>query len=66
MVRISYDQKPYRKEVMKTYGADVFPSPSNTTEIGRSILAKDPENTGSLGTAISEAIEMALNTPNTS
>ena len=65
MVRISYDQKPYRKEVMKTYGADVFPSPSNTTEIGRSILAKDPENTGSLGTAISEAIEMALNTPNT-
>lgn len=65
MVRISYDQKPYRKEVMKTYGADVFPSPSNTTEIGRSILAKDPENTGSLGTAISEAIEMALNMPNT-
>ncbi len=65
MVRVSYDQKPYRKEVMKTYGADVFPSPSNTTNIGRAILEKDPGNTGSLGTAISEAIEMAVTTPNT-
>ncbi|MCK9477900.1 MAG: TrpB-like pyridoxal phosphate-dependent enzyme [Firmicutes bacterium] len=65
MVRVSYDQKPYRKEVMKTYGADVFPSPSNTTDVGRAILEKDPHNTGSLGTAISEAIEMALKTPNT-
>lgn len=65
MVKISYEQKPYRKEIMHTYGADVFASPSNTTEIGRAILAKDPNNTGSLGTAISEAIEMAVTTPNT-
>ncbi|OQB15606.1 MAG: Tryptophan synthase beta chain [Firmicutes bacterium ADurb.Bin193] len=65
MVKISYMQKPYRKEIMETYGANVFPSPSDTTNIGRSILEKDPENTGSLGTAISEAVEMAVTTPNT-
>ncbi|NLB81097.1 MAG: TrpB-like pyridoxal phosphate-dependent enzyme [Clostridiaceae bacterium] len=65
MVRISYDQKPYRKEVMRTYGATVYASPSNKTDVGRAILAKDPHNTGSLGTAISEAIETALKTPNT-
>ncbi|MDR0405401.1 MAG: TrpB-like pyridoxal phosphate-dependent enzyme [Clostridiales bacterium] len=65
MVKVSYQQKPYRKDIMETYGANVFASPSDTTEIGRAILAKDPGNTGSLGTAISEAIEMAVSTPNT-
>ncbi len=65
MVKVSYNQKPYRRAIIETYGANVFASPSDTTKIGRSILEKDPENTGSLGTAISEAVEMAVTTPNT-
>ena len=60
MVRISFDQKPLRKTMMKTWGADCIPSPSNTTEIGRKILAEQPETPGSLGIAISEAIEEAV------
>lgn len=59
MVKVSYEQKPYRKAVMQTFGADVTPSPSNTTEAGRAILAQDPNTGGSLGCAISEAVEMA-------
>ncbi len=59
MVRVSYDQKPYRRIMMKSYGADVVASPSNLTEAGRRILAKDPDTPGSLGIAISEAIEDA-------
>jgi tryptophan synthase beta chain len=59
MVRVSYDQKPYRRLVMETYGAQVFASPSNTTHYGRALLAKDPGNPGSLGIAISEAVEVA-------
>jgi tryptophan synthase beta chain len=59
MVRVSYDQKPYRRVMMKTYGAEVVPSPSNLTNAGRAILAKDPDSPGSLGIAISEAIEDA-------
>lgn len=65
MVKVSYEQKPYRRAIIETYGANVFASPSNTTNIGRSILEKDPGNTGSLGTAISEAVETAVSTPNT-
>lgn len=65
MVKISAMQKPYRKAVMETYGATVHPSPSALTNIGRAILEKDPGNTGSLGTAISEAIELAVTSPNT-
>ncbi len=57
MVRCSFDQKPYRKSLMHVYGAEVFPSPSNATDFGKSILAKDPNCSGSLGMAISEAIE---------
>jgi tryptophan synthase beta chain len=57
MARSSYVQKPYRKTLMEVYGAKVFPSPSNETKIGRSFLSKDPEHPGSLGIAISEAIE---------
>ncbi len=60
MVRVSYDHKPYRKSMMNTWGATVHPSPSNLTEAGRSILAKDPNSPGSLGIAISEAIESAV------
>lgn len=60
MVRISYDQKPYRKVMMNTFGADVYPSPSDRTQAGRNILAEDPETSGSLGIAISEAIERAV------
>ncbi len=60
MVRISYQQKPYRKLVMKLYGADIAPSPSDRTEIGRKYLEQDPNHPGSLGIAISEAIEMAM------
>lgn len=60
MVRISYDQKPYRKVMMNTFGAEVFPSPSDRTQAGRDILAKDPDTSGSLGIAISEAIERAV------
>ena len=57
MVRISYDQKPYRRSLIQSYGAEVFPSPSDRTEAGKSILAKDPNSSGSLGLAISEAVE---------
>ncbi|HNP20717.1 MAG TPA: TrpB-like pyridoxal phosphate-dependent enzyme [Panacibacter sp.] len=60
MVRISYDQKPYRKFMMNTFGAEVYASPSNRTQAGRNILEKDPNSTGSLGIAISEAIERAV------
>ncbi len=63
MVKTSYEQKPYRKEVIKTYGADVIPSPSDTTEAGRKILAEFPGTGGSLGCAIAEAVEMAVKTP---
>ena len=59
MVKCSYEQKPFRREVMRTYGASVTPSPSMTTEVGRKILAEDPDTTGSLGCAISEAVEDA-------
>ncbi|HHV95060.1 MAG TPA: TrpB-like pyridoxal phosphate-dependent enzyme [Clostridiaceae bacterium] len=64
MVKISAEQKPYRKAVMETYGAKVIPSPSNTTEAGRKILAENPNTSGSLGCAISEAIEVAMKTKN--
>jgi len=60
MVKISYEQKPFRREVMRTYGASVTPSPSNTTEVGRKILAEHPDTNGSLGCAISEAVEVAV------
>lgn len=63
MVKVSYEQKPFRREVMRTYGANVTPSPSDTTEVGRKILAEHPGTTGSLGCAISEAVEVAVNTP---
>ena len=59
MVKCSYEQKPFRREVMRTYGAQVTPSPSDTTEVGRKILAEFPGTTGSLGCAISEAVEAA-------
>ena len=59
MVKCSYEQKPFRREVMRTYGAKVTPSPSNTTEVGRKILAEFPDTNGSLGCAISEAVESA-------
>ena len=59
MVKVSYEQKPFRREVMRTYGASVVPSPSDTTEVGRQILADHPGTTGSLGCAISEAVEVA-------
>lgn len=62
MVKVSYEQKPYRKAVMQTFGADVTPSPSNTTNAGRAILESDPTTGGSLGCAISEAVEMATTT----
>lgn len=60
MVKVSYEQKPYRRMMMQTWGANVVPSPSNTTESGRAILAENPNNSGSLGIAISEAVEMAV------
>ena len=63
MVKCSYEQKPFRREVMKVYGASVTPSPSETTEVGRKILAQFPGTTGSLGCAISEAVEAAVSTP---
>ncbi len=59
MVKVSYEQKPFRREVMRTYGANVTPSPSATTEVGRKILAEFPDTNGSLGCAISEAVEAA-------
>ncbi len=64
MVKCSYEQKPFRREVMRTYGADVTPSPSMTTDVGRRINAEFPGTTGSLGCAISEAVESALKRPN--
>ena len=63
MVKVSYEQKPFRREVMRTYGANVTPSPSNTTNVGRKILEEFPGTTGSLGCAISEAVETAVSTP---
>ena len=60
MVRASYDQKPYRREMMRMYGAEVNPSPSMLTEFGKSLLAKDPKHPGSLGIAISEALETCV------
>ena len=64
MVKCSYEQKPFRREVMRTYGADVTPSPSMTTEIGRRINEEHPGTSGSLGCAISEAVEAASKLPN--
>ena len=63
MVKVSYEQKPFRREVMRTYGANVTPSPSMETEVGRRINAEHPGTTGSLGCAISEAVEVAVGTP---
>ncbi len=60
MVKVSYEQKPFRREVMRTYGADVTPSPSDKTEVGRKIRAQFPDTNGSLGCAISEAVEAAV------
>lgn len=60
MVRVSYDQKPYRRALIETFGAEVIASPSDRTQAGRDILARDPETTGSLGIAISEAVERAV------
>ncbi|MGI5893496.1 MAG: TrpB-like pyridoxal phosphate-dependent enzyme [Candidatus Merdivicinus sp.] len=64
MVKGSYEQKPFRKSVIQTFDANVIPSPSNTTEAGRKILAENPGTSGSLGCAISEAVETAVKTPN--
>lgn len=64
MVKVSHDQKPFRREVIRTYGASVTPSPSMTTEVGRKILSEFPGTGGSLGCAISEAVEAAMTTPN--
>ena len=63
-VKISYEQKPYRRSIMQVFGAQVIPSPSMTTRAGKDILTKDPNHQGSLGTAISEAVELAQMTPN--
>ena len=63
MVKVSYEQKPFRREVMRTYGASVTPSPSMETEVGKRINAAHPGTTGSLGCAISEAVEVATSTP---
>lgn len=65
MVRISYQQKPYRKLMMNTWGANVIPSPSTLTDSGRSVLAQDPDSPGSLGIAISEAVEVAAKNDDT-
>ncbi|MDO4287848.1 MAG: TrpB-like pyridoxal phosphate-dependent enzyme [Eubacterium sp.] len=62
MVKCSYEQKPFRKSVIQTFGADIIPSPSDTTEVGRAILKAHPDTTGSLGCAISEAVEKATST----
>ncbi len=62
-VRASYDQKPYRRMMIETFGGTVHPSPSHLTNAGRAILAQDPDSTGSLGIAISEAVEMAAQDP---
>lgn len=63
MVKVSYEQKPFRKTVMQTFDAEVIPSPSNTTEVGKAILKGNPDTGGSLGCAISEAVEKATTTP---
>ncbi|MBR5708800.1 MAG: TrpB-like pyridoxal phosphate-dependent enzyme [Oscillospiraceae bacterium] len=63
MVKVSYEQKPFRREVMRVYGADVTPSPSETTNVGKKILEAHPGTTGSLGCAISEAVEVAVSNP---
>ena len=63
MVKVSYEQKPFRREVMKVYGASVTPSPSDTTQVGRKILQEHPGTTGSLGCSISEAVETAVSNP---
>ncbi len=65
MVRASYDQKPYRREMMRVYGAEVHPSPSTLTEFGKKMLARDPKHPGSLGIAISEALETAVKSSTT-
>ena len=65
MVKVSYQQKPYRRSVMRLFGASVTPSPSDETDSGRAILAKDPDSRGSLGIAISEAVEVALKNEDT-
>jgi len=65
MVKVSYEQKPYRRILMQTWGAEVFASPSTETQTGRAILEKDPNNPGSLGIAISEAVEEAASRPDT-
>lgn len=65
MVRVSYDQKPYRRALMETYGARCIASPSHETQYGRDVLARDPACKGSLGMAISEAVEVAANNPDT-
>jgi tryptophan synthase beta chain len=65
MVRVSYDQKPYRRALMETYGATCVPSPSPLTHYGRDVLARDPDCKGSLGMAISEAVEVAASSPDT-
>ncbi len=64
MVKISYNQKPYRRSIMQTYGAEVISSPSMSTKAGRKIITDNPTYQGSLGTAISEAVELAMSTPN--
>ena len=64
MVKVSYEQKPYRRILMETYGASVFASPTNRTDAGRHVLAMNPDSTGSLGIAISEAVEVAAKDPN--
>ena len=64
MVRVSYEQKPYRKTMMRLYGAEIIPSPSTRTEVGKRILEKYPDTSGSLGIAISEAVERCLSLDN--
>lgn len=64
MVKVSYNQKPYRRSIMQTYGAEVIASPSMSTKAGRKIITENPNYQGSLGTAISEAVELAISTPN--
>lgn len=64
MVKVSYNQKPYRRSIMQTYGAEVVASPSMSTKAGRKIITDHPNHQGSLGTAISEAVELAMSTPN--
>lgn len=64
MVKVSYNQKPYRRSIMQTYGAEVIASPSMSTKAGRKIITENPNYQGSLGTAISEAVELAVSTPN--